>query len=499
MMKNYTSYDLIEWVKPFKKSQHALPEPSLSEVLIRVTASVLCRSNLYVQKRKIAHYIMTILVMLFVLMAQGVPIAFANELSGRLIIVTSFPENVFNRFKSAFNERHPRIKIHVRSKKTSAAISFIQEAKGEPADILWASAPDAFEVLKKSGHLEKVFRSKIKSNQHILGYPVDDPAGYYRGFAISGYGIMWNRDYLNLHNLPEPRHWDDLRNPDYMGHIGISAPSRSGSMHLIIETILQGKGWDEGWSTLMEIAGNLATVTARSFGVLDGVKRGRFGVGPVIDFFGLSAIATGAPVGFTYSDATVFLPANIALLKNGKNPDVAKAFVKFILSSEGQKILLEPEISRLPIDPEIYLELPNGYPNPFDENLTKKGIRFDTELSRTRYHLVNNLFDIMITYRLRSLTKSWSIVREAESLVLKAEKISLVERLKEARRLISRVPVTANQAEDPSFSSGFIRRRPGLPIPPNQIVLEKKWEKFAKTNHLKAINLVKETMEELTK
>ena len=84
MMKNYTSYDLIEWVKPFKKSQNALPEPSLSEVLIRVTASVLCRSNLYVQKRKIAHYIMTILVMLFVLMAQGVPRAFANELSGRL-------------------------------------------------------------------------------------------------------------------------------------------------------------------------------------------------------------------------------------------------------------------------------------------------------------------------------------------------------------------------------------------------------------------------------
>ena len=101
----------------FQKSQNALPEPSLSEVLIRVTASVHCRSNLNVQKGKIAHYIMTILVMLFVLMAQGVPIVFANELSGRLIIVTSFPENVFNRFKSAFNERHPRIKIHVRSKK----------------------------------------------------------------------------------------------------------------------------------------------------------------------------------------------------------------------------------------------------------------------------------------------------------------------------------------------------------------------------------------------
>ena len=35
MIRNYTSYDLIEWGKPFEKSQHALPEPTLSEVLIR--------------------------------------------------------------------------------------------------------------------------------------------------------------------------------------------------------------------------------------------------------------------------------------------------------------------------------------------------------------------------------------------------------------------------------------------------------------------------------
>ena len=50
MMKNYTSYDLIEWGKPFKKSQHALPEPTLSEVLIWVTAAGLCHSDLHVQK-----------------------------------------------------------------------------------------------------------------------------------------------------------------------------------------------------------------------------------------------------------------------------------------------------------------------------------------------------------------------------------------------------------------------------------------------------------------
>ena len=37
------------------------------------------------------------------------------------------------------------------------------------------------------------------------------------------------------------------------------------------------------------IAGNFKTVTARSFGVPDGVNSGQFGVGVVIDFFAQNA------------------------------------------------------------------------------------------------------------------------------------------------------------------------------------------------------------------
>ena len=124
----------------------------------------------------------------------GTSMVLASELTGRLIIVSSFPETVFNRFKSAFEAKNPGLKVHVRSKKTSAAISFVQEAKAESVDLLWLSAPDAFEVLKKSGHLAQAFEVPVKKFRK-LGYPIDDPAGYYRGFAVSGYGIMWNRAY----------------------------------------------------------------------------------------------------------------------------------------------------------------------------------------------------------------------------------------------------------------------------------------------------------------
>ena len=49
-MTHYTSYDLIEWAKPFEKRKNQLPKPKGSEVLIRVTAAGLCHSDLHVQK-----------------------------------------------------------------------------------------------------------------------------------------------------------------------------------------------------------------------------------------------------------------------------------------------------------------------------------------------------------------------------------------------------------------------------------------------------------------
>ena len=44
----------------------------------------------------------------------------------------------------------------------------------------------------------------------------------------------------------------------YFGHVVMSSPSRSSTTHLIFESILQGKGWDAGWSLILRMAGNAA-------------------------------------------------------------------------------------------------------------------------------------------------------------------------------------------------------------------------------------------------
>ena len=113
-----------------------------------------------------------------------------------VVVVTSFPKDLSGKFKAAFEKKHPNIKVEIVGKKTTAGIKYIQETKSNnTTDLFWASAPDAFEVLKGDGLLQK-YTSKAKGIPSKVGsYPVNDPAGYYTGFAAAGYGMMWNKRY----------------------------------------------------------------------------------------------------------------------------------------------------------------------------------------------------------------------------------------------------------------------------------------------------------------
>jgi len=429
-----------------------------------------------------------------VMWVSGPDRALASNINGTLVIVTSFPPALFEKFKNAFEQKHPDVTVFVRSKKTSAAISFINERLNEPADLFWASAPDAFEVLKEAGHLQRAFSQSDNEVARIGSYPIDDPDGFYKGFAVSGYGIVWHQDYLKRHALKAPKNWRDLTQRSYAHHIGISAPSRSGTTHLIVESILQSQGWAAGWATLSEIGGNLATVTARSFGVIDGVLAERFGIGTAIDFLGMSAKATGAPVDFSYPAGTAFLPANIAIVKRSTNPIAAKAFVDFVLSKQGQMLLFDPQISRLPVMRSLYETAPAHYPNPFSDELTDKGIAFDTQISRQRYQLVNSMFDVMITFRLQALRRTWKAIHDAEEALVGVDAPHLSDQVKEARRLASQVPVLPDEAGSSELSAVFVRHKPGLSVPLRQIKMEAEWAAFARDHQDRAYKLASDVL-----
>jgi phosphoglycerate transport regulatory protein PgtC len=417
----------------------------------------------------------------------------ASGVKGKVVIVTSYPKDLTGPFKKAFEAKYPGTTVEVLQKKTSAAVKYIQEtARGNTSDLVWASAPDAFEVLKTNGLLKK-YTPKAKGIPAKIGsYPINDPDGYYTGFAGSGYGIMWNTRYLKAKKIPVPKEWDDLKKPVYHDHVGMSAPSRSGTTHLTVETVLQGEGWNKGWATWKEIAGNFKMVTERSFGVPEGVNSGDFGVGIVIDFFGFSSKATGFPVDFVYPKVTTLVPANIAIVKNAPHPEAAEAFLEYLLSVQGQELLLDPAIRRLPVNPKTYAKAPKDFPNPFKDKSIGAAVKFDVELSGNRYNIVNSLFDIMITYRRKDLSAATQAIQKAEAALAGKSNAKAKALIEEARNLLAEMPISEYEAVDAKFPGIFTsdvfkkRKKASAKVPPRQAEIEEKWDSFVKENYAAA-------------
>lgn len=428
-----------------------------------------------------------------VAMAAMLMSATAHAADDKLVIVTSFPSDLTDVFKNAFMKENPSISVEVVNKSTSSGVKYlIETAQNNQSDIFWASAPDAFEVLKENDLLAKYESSVTGVAQELNGYPINDPEGYYSGFALSGYGFMWNTRYMDAYNLPEPAEWEDLTKPVYHGHIGISAPSRSGTTHLTIETILQGQGWEKGWQTIREISGNAKTITERSFGVPDGVNSGAFGIGIVIDFFGFSSMASGFPVEFGYPSVTSLVPANIGVINNAPNSGPAKKFIDFLMSETGQGLLFDPKIMRLPVNKSVYANAPEGLPNPFDGSI-KSEVKFDTAVSQGRYNVVNSLFDVMITYRLADLRAATVAIQEAEEALASsgnsnAEALKLIE---EAKALLHTLPIDEAKANDPEFAAIFKtkRKKKTDKVEGRQAEIEQAWDDQIVQNYQKAAEL----------
>ena len=66
----------------------------------------------------------------------------------------------------------------------------------------------------------------------------------------------------------------------------------------------------------------------------------------------------------------------------------AKKFIDFLLTPEGQEILLDPKIRRLPVNPKTYSKAPADFPNPFKDKSIGKAVKFDVVLSKSRYNLI---------------------------------------------------------------------------------------------------------------
>ena len=268
-------------------------------------------------------------------------------------------------------------------------------------DVLWGGGPTVFDQLYQEGLLapltSDIVQQAISQIPDVLaGSPMkrvgSDGKIYWVAAAIASFGFTVNEKVLQQWGLPEPSSWKDLGSPVYgstlvnMGKpsVGVADPLASTSNTRMYEIILERYGWDEGWKLLTAMAAN-AKVYGGSADVRDAVIRGEIAVGITIDFYGYTAMMQNP-------DCKYIMPPNetivngdpIAMAISSKHPEAAQAFIAWVLT-EGQKIWLDPDINRLPANPNVF-NTPEGQQRPdlkqaFDTALHTQAMEFnDTEV-----------------------------------------------------------------------------------------------------------------------
>ena len=103
--------------------------------------------------------------------------AFAQ--TGKVTVVTSFSKDVTDPLKKAFEKAVPGATLEVQNRNTNAGVKFLEETKANnQVDLFWASAPDAFEVLKGKKLLAPYKPKASGIAEKVGSYPVNDKDGF---------------------------------------------------------------------------------------------------------------------------------------------------------------------------------------------------------------------------------------------------------------------------------------------------------------------------------
>lgn len=201
--------------------------------------------------------------------------------------------------------------------------------------------------------------------QTVGGAPYWDPKGRWLGVCVSAFGICYNREALAALGITRPpTRWTDLADPRLAGHVALADPSKAGSAGKAFEMMVQqamseawqsagspaagsaaeavalARGFDDGLRLIRQIGGNSRYFADQASKVTQDVQSGNAAVGTCIDFYGRfdnDRPGPGQRLSFALPHGGSAMDSDpIALLRGAPSPALARTFIEFVLSPEGQ-------------------------------------------------------------------------------------------------------------------------------------------------------------------
>lgn len=325
----------------------------------------------------------------------GVPMVFrpgsevSHSASGQvdqLIIITPHNEQIRYEFKRAFERWHmerfnvpvevvynvPGGTSEIRKMLESQFVAAIESGSqpGGDADLVFGGGTFEHSRLKRGvtltvdgqPHTASISVPMEFSDQWLLDTfgenrigddRLYDPDKHWFGLALSGFGIVFNNHVLQQLNITPPKDWVDLCDPRLQGWVALVNPNQSGSVTTAFESIFKRVGWQEGWRILRRAGANARYFSASSLKPPIDVSQGNAAMGVCIDFFGrfqsqaLKDAGDAGRIGYIDPPGVPLDADPISMLRNAPHPELAKRFIEFCLSEQGQALWQFPKRSAL--------------------------------------------------------------------------------------------------------------------------------------------------------
>jgi iron(III) transport system substrate-binding protein len=269
------------------------------------------------------------------------PAQSSAELSGELVVYTSRSEALFKPVLEEFNKAYPNITVTMLSGGNGdLAARLLEERASTKADVLINS--DMLTMMSLAA--EGVFAPNDAPTVANISPDYRAEDGRWVALTLRPRVIMYNTELVTPDELPTKM--ADLTDPKWKGQIG-SADSRNGAMLAQLVIMRQEQGDEAMTSFVQGLAANETQWFGGHTDVRQAVGAGELKLGLVNHYYYHLSKAEGAPVGIIYPDqgegelGLVVNTTNAAIIKDAPHPELAKLFVDFMLSPEGQKVYAE--------------------------------------------------------------------------------------------------------------------------------------------------------------
>ncbi len=247
-------------------------------------------------------------------------------------------------------EKATGIKVAMTRKSSGETFAQIKAEERNPkGDVWWGGTGDPHLQAAEEGLTEEYVSPNADQlhdwaiNQAAAGS--NRTVGIYAGAL----GIGYNSELLEQAGLEPPQCWADLTKPEYAGEIQIANPNSSGTSYTTLATLVQVFGEEDAFDLMKAMHVNVNQYTKSGSAPIKNAARGETAIAITFQHDMVTQKVAGFPIEIVSPcEGTGFEIGSMSIIKDGPNPESARAFYDFALEADIQALAANAAAYQVP-------------------------------------------------------------------------------------------------------------------------------------------------------